>query len=155
MLREIKQFMSMINKAENCTNTHTQTHTCKHTHTHTHIHTHNCFTARWILSGTTQVSQYKKKHSPTHTYPYHQSSFICFVHLLRSMASSLFNLCAWQSFCTVSIWAFFGPPLALAPSTSYSTHFFIQSLFSFRSTCPYHCNLFCCSTEIIRGLFHK
>ena len=27
---------------------------------------------------------------------------ICFIHLLRSMASSLFNLCAWQSFSTMS-----------------------------------------------------
>jgi len=26
------------------------------------------FTALWILSGTTRVSQYEKKHSPTHTY---------------------------------------------------------------------------------------
>jgi len=29
-------------------------------------HTHNHFTAFWILSGTTRVSQYQK-HSPTHT----------------------------------------------------------------------------------------
>jgi len=40
-------------------------------------------------------------------------------------------------------------PLGLAPSTSYSTHFFTQSLSSFCSTWPYHHNLFCCSTEIM------
>jgi len=34
-------------------------------------------------------------------------------------------------------------------STSYSIHFFIQSLSSFRSTCPYHHYLFSCSTEIM------
>ena len=28
---------------------------------------YNCFTALWILSETTRVSQYQKKHSPTHT----------------------------------------------------------------------------------------
>jgi len=28
-------------------------------------------------------------------------------------------------------------------------HFFIQSLSSFHTTCPYHLNLFCCSTEIM------
>jgi len=39
----------------------------------------------------TQLSQYQKKHSPTHTYPDHQSSFICFIHLIRSMASFLFS----------------------------------------------------------------
>ena len=33
------------------------------------------------LSLTTRVSRYQKKHSPTHTYPDHQSSFITFLHL--------------------------------------------------------------------------
>jgi len=56
------------------------------------IHSYNRFMALWILSGTTRVSQHQKKHSPTHTYSGHQSSLICFFHLLRSKASSLFNL---------------------------------------------------------------
>ena len=37
-------------------------------------------------SGTTLVGQYPKKHSPTHTHPVHQTSFINFLHLLRSVA---------------------------------------------------------------------
>jgi len=49
--------------------------------------------------------------SPTHTYPDHRPSFISFLHLLRSIASSLFNLRAWQSFCTISVQVFFGLPL--------------------------------------------
>jgi len=57
--------------------------------------------AHWSLPGTTRVSQ--KKHSPTHTYRSHQS---CFIYLLRSMVSSLFNLCAWQSFSTISLQVF-------------------------------------------------
>ena len=36
--------------------------------------THNRFTALWILSGTTRVSQYQKKHSPTHTRCGHKIS---------------------------------------------------------------------------------
>jgi len=60
----------------------------------------------------------------------------------------LFNLHAWQFF-PQSLQVFFGLPLGLAPSTSYSIHFFTQSLPSFCSTCPYHRNLFCCSTEIM------
>ena len=36
-----------------------------------------------------------------------------------------------------------------APSTSYSINFITQSVSSFRSTRPYHGNLFCCGTEII------
>jgi len=31
----------------------------------------------------------------------------------------------------------------------HSIHFFTQSLSSFRNTCSYHRNLFCCSTEIM------
>jgi len=43
-------------------------------HTHTHTHTHNRFMALWNLSGTTRVSRYQKKHSPTDTHRGHQSS---------------------------------------------------------------------------------
>jgi len=44
---------------------------------------YNHFTTLWNLSGTTRVSWSQKKHSPTHTYSGHQSSLICFLHLLR------------------------------------------------------------------------
>ena len=47
--------------------------------------------------GTTQVAWYQKKHSPTHTHPDHQTSFINFLHLLWSTASSVFSLRACQS----------------------------------------------------------
>jgi len=103
------------------------------------------------LSGTTRVSRYQKKHSPTHR-PDHDPIFISFFHILRSIASTLFKLRAWQSFCTTSLYVPFGLPLGLEPSTSYSIHFFDQSVSSFRNTCPYHCNLFCCSTKIISSI---
>jgi len=54
------------------------------------------------LSGTTRVSRYQKKYSPTH-HPDHRLIFISLFHLLRSIASSLFKLRAWQSFCTTSL----------------------------------------------------
>jgi len=53
---------------------------------------YNSFTVLWILSGTTWENQYWKKHSSTHTYSDHLSSFICFLHLLRSTASCLFSI---------------------------------------------------------------
>ena len=53
------------------------------------------------LSGTTRVSRYQKKHSPTH-HPDHHPIFISFFHLPLSISSSLLKLCAWQSFCTTS-----------------------------------------------------
>jgi len=104
-----------------------------------------------LLSGTTRVSRYQRKHSPAH-HPDHHPIFISFFHLLRSIASFLFKLCAWQSFCTTSLHVLFGLPLGLEPSTSYSVHFFTHSVCSFHSTCPYHHNLFCCSINIISSI---
>jgi len=104
------------------------------------------------LSGTTRVSRYhQKKHSPTH-HPDHPI-FISFFHLLQSLASSLFKLHAWQSLCTTSLHVLFGLTLGLGPSTSYSIHFLTQSVSSFRSTCPHHRSLFCCSINIISSTF--
>ena len=98
-----------------------------------------------LWSGTTRVGQYQKKHSPTHTHPDHRASFITFLHLQRSIASSLFNLRAWQSSRTTSFQVFFGLPLGLKPLTSCSIHFFTQSSSSFRNTWPYQRSLFCCN----------
>ena len=44
------------------------------------------------LSGTTRVGRYQKKRSPSHTHPGQRTSFITFLHLQRSTASSLFSL---------------------------------------------------------------
>ena len=52
----------------------------------------------WVWSGYARLGRYQKKHSPTDTHPGHRTSFINFLHLLRSIASSVFSLCAWQSF---------------------------------------------------------
>ena len=98
------------------------------------------------LSGTTRVSRYQKKHSPTH-HPDHPI-FISLFHLPWSITSCLFKLRAWQSFSTTSLHVLFGLPLSLEPSTSYSIHFFTQSVSSFRNKRPYHRNLFCCSINI-------
>jgi len=85
------------------------------------------------LSGTTRVSRYQKKHSPTY-HPDHHPIFISFFHLPRSIASSVLKLRAWQSFCTTSLHVLFGLPLGLEPSTSYFIHFFTQSVSSSRSS---------------------
>jgi len=67
---------------------------------------------------------------PEETFTYSHSSRssiipICFLHLLRFMASSLFNPRVLQSFSTISLQVFFGLPLGVAPSTSYSIHVFM------------------------------
>ena len=58
----------------------TTLHIVYHSHTHTH---HNRFTALWILSGTTRVSRYQKKHSPTHTHCGHQISLLFIISFLK------------------------------------------------------------------------
>ena len=79
----------------------------------------------------------------------HQSSLICFLHLLRSMASSLFNLHGRQSFCTISVQVFFGS--FCSGTLHFILHTFLHPSIVFFSQhmCPYHCSLFCCSTEIM------
>jgi len=79
----------------------------------------------------------------THTYPGHQPSFISFLHLLWSTASSQFNLHAWQSFCTTSLLVLFGLPLGLEPSTSYTDIFSSSN----------HCLLFATHAHIIATRF--
>ena len=60
------------------------------------------------------MSRYQKKHSSTH-HPDHHPIFISFFHLLQSIASSLFKLCAWKSFCTTSLHILFGLSVDLEP----------------------------------------
>jgi len=105
-----------------------------------------------LWSVTTWVGQYQKKHSPIHTHPDHRTSFINFLHLLRSTPSSLFSLRARQSSLTTSLRVLFGLSLGLGPSTSYSMHFFTQSSSSFHSTCSYQRSLFCCNTNAISSI---
>jgi len=66
------------------------------------------------------------------------------IHGILPIQSTCFTV-----FSTISVQVFFDLLLGLAPSTSFSIHFFTQSLSAFRNTCPYHRYLFCCSTEIM------
>ena len=86
------------------------------------------------------------------TWPDHHPSFIIFFHLQQSIASCLFDSHASWSFCTTSVQVLVGLPVGLEPSTSYSIHFFTQSVSSFRNTCPHHRSLFWCSTKIILSI---
>jgi len=112
---------------------------------HTHAHTHT--TVLWLYGFCQWQPEWAGTRRNIHPLLSWSLSLICFVHLLRSMAYSLINPRAWLSFSTVSLQVFFGLPLGLAPSTSYSIHIFTQSLSFFCSTCPYHRN---CFTVVLR-----
>ena len=113
-------------------------------------HTHT--TVLWPLIRDYPGRLVPEENSPTHTHPDHRTSFINFLQLLRSIASSVFSLCDWQSSLTTSLQVLFGLPLGLGPSTLYSMHFFTQSLSSFRSTYPYQGSLFCCNTNAMSSI---
>jgi len=98
--------------------------------------------------STTRVSQYRKTFTHSHL-SWSSTIFYQLLELLQSIASSLFNIHARQSFCTTSLQVLIGLPLGLEPFTSYSIQFFVQSLSSFCNTCQHHCNLFCCSGKIM------
>jgi len=103
-----------------------------------HQHTQSCSRVCAGWAGT------RKKRSPTHTYPDHQTSFINFLHLLQSIASSLFNLHTWRvlyhNLCPCPLWC---------TSWSGTICFILHPVISFRNTSPYHRDLFCCTTEIM------
>jgi len=85
----------------------------------------------------------------THSYLSSSSTILYRLPLSTTIHSVLsIQFTCLTVFCTTYFQVLFGRPLGLEPSTSYSTHFFTQSLSSFHNTCPYHHNLFCCSTEI-------
>jgi len=77
-----------------------------------------------VVTTTTTILSEETLPTHSHTYRDLQSYFICFLCLLWSMASSLINLHAWQSFCTTSLQVLFGPSLGLSPCVSYSINFF-------------------------------
>ena len=105
-------------------------------------HTHYCLWAFGPgLPGT-------RRNIHTHTHPDHQTSFINFLHLLRSIASSVSSLRAWQSFSTASLQVLFGLPFGLGPSTSYTMHFFTESSSSLRGTIAHALTVAACSAVI-------
>jgi len=99
------------------------------------------------FSRTTRVSWYQKKHSPTHLC---WLSTILYQFIPSTVIHSILPV---QFTClTIFLHNLSRGPLGLEFSTSYSIHFFSQSVSSFRNTCPYHRNLFCCSTKVISSV---
>ena len=84
----------------------------------------------------------------THSHPSLASNIpICFLHLLRSMTSSVFNPRALQSFSTISLQVFFGLPLGLTPSTSYCILFFTRDYIDKAISIASHASLRYSGTE--------
>jgi len=99
----------------------------------THARTHTQpFNGLW--SGTTRIGWYQKKHSPTHTHLDHRTSFINFLHLVWSIASSLFSLRAWQFSLTTSLQVLFGSPRSWA--LYFILHAFLHPIVIFSQHMP-------------------
>jgi len=93
-----------------------------------HTHTTQPFYGSVEFVRTTRVSRYQKKYSPTHSL-WSSIIHICFLHLLRHMASSVFNPRALQSFPTISLQVFFG--LSWPGTLHFILHTFLHSIIVF------------------------
>jgi len=116
---------------------------------HTHTYIHSRFTALWVVWD--NLGELVPEESYTHSVTHTSSIIPCLLH----PSITIYGILSVQFTCLTVFFhnlsrSFLYLPLRLAPSsTSYSIHFFIQSLSSFRNTCPCHRNLVCCSTEIM------
>ena len=90
----------------------------------------------------------------TFTHPPSWSSSNLYQLLPSTMihSSSLFRLRAWQSFAQAPSTFSLVYLLVLGPPPRIPYIFFTKSVYSFGNTCPYHHNLFYCSTEIISSI---
>ena len=112
------------------------------------IHTHTHTTALRLCGVCPGQPGWAGTRRNIHTHRGHQSSQSTYSIYYDRWHLRIQSTCSTVS-STISLQVFFGLPLGLVPSTSYSIHFFTKSLSSFRNTSPYQCNLFCCSTEIM------
>jgi len=128
---------------------HTHVHTYVHAYVHTHIHTHNHFTALWILSRTTWGSQYPRRNI-------HPLTPIMVIN--QPLSASSISYDPWQPLCSIYVPGSLFPQSLSKFSLVYllawhpplhTPYISSPNQSSFRSTCPYHHNLFCCSTEIM------
>jgi len=147
-LAQLSQFFLMWDRHQICWLAYpaTQTHTCNHFNGHFSgsplTHTQPFYgSVEFVRDNPGEpVPEETFTHS---THRGHQSSLSAFsiyydpysIHVLYSLFQ--------QSLSKFSL------VYLLAPSSSYSIHFFTQSLSSFCNTRPYHHSPFCCSTEIM------
>jgi len=115
-------------------------------HTDTHTHTHNCFTALWIIRH--NLDKQISEETCTHSH----LSWSSVIPYLLPLSITIHGILPVQLTCLTVFSHNLSPSflsLGLAPSTSYSIHFFIQPLSSLSSTWRYHHNLFSYSTKIM------
>jgi len=103
-----------------------------HTHTHTHTHTQPFYGSMDFLRDN------PGEPVPEETFTHSHLSWSTIVPYLLHPSTTIHGILPTRVtiFSTISLQVFYGQPLGLAPSTSYSIHFFTQSLSSFCNTCP-------------------
>jgi len=132
----MKQFVTWQSTVNRDSIHSTKVQRCKLTHPKEWQHTHT----RLFYGSVDFVRDNPGEPVPEETFTHsHLSAFSIYYNPWHPPYSVFFH----------NLQVFFGLPLGLAPFTSYSIHFFTQSLSSFRHTCAYHRNLFHCSTEIM------
>ena len=93
------------------------------------IHSYHTHTRPFYGSVRDYPGEPVPEETSIHSHPSCSSTIlIIFLHLPRTIASSLLNPRIWQYFCTTYNHVLFGLPLGLEPTTSYSIHFTVISI---------------------------
>jgi len=114
----------------------THMHARMHARTHTHTHTQPFYGSLHFVWDNPGESV------PEELFTHSHISWSSIIPYLLPSSFTIHGILPIQFTCpivffTISLQVFFGLPLGLAPSNSYSIHFFTQSLSSFHSTCAY------------------
>ena len=115
---------------------HACTHACTHTHTQP------------FYGSLDFVRDNPGEPVPAETFTHSHLSWSSIIPYLLPPSITIHGILHVQFTCLIVVLHNLCPSFLWSTSTSYSMHFFTQSL-SFCSTCTYHRNLFCCSTEIM------
>jgi len=112
------------------------------------VNTQHHFTALWILSGTTRVSQYQKK-----TFTHSHLSWSSVIPYLLPPSVTIHGILPIKFTCLTVFFHNLCPSFLWSASWPVTLHLilhtFLHSVVLFLQHNTYHRNLFCCSTEIM------
>jgi len=122
---------------------HACAHACTHTHAHTRMHAHMHAHTQPFYSSLDSVRDNPGEPVPEETFTHSHLSWSSVIPYLLPPYIVIHGILPVQFTCLSVLFhnlcpSFLWSTSCVAQSISYSIHFFIQSLSSFHSTCPYH-----------------
>ena len=105
------------------------------------------------MSGTTRVGWYRKKHSPTHTHPDHQTSSL----YQLPPSTTIHSILLVQFTCLTVLFHNLSPSPLWSSCWSWTLYFILHAflhpvIIFFHNKHPYDCSLFCCNTNAMSSI---